>query len=115
MGRHTNDPTVLNSSIALLQERFKQLQRVREMREERQLQGSAFRSQSCDREPPRWLFPGAAPGHHHRRHGEEHVEVQPLDASTSTSTSAGLLAHGSTAAQSSVMSNEADVDTSLHL
>ncbi|KAK7303394.1 hypothetical protein RJT34_14299 [Clitoria ternatea] len=33
-----HDPTVFHSSIALLQERFRQLQRVKEMREERELQ-----------------------------------------------------------------------------
>ncbi|KAK4271024.1 hypothetical protein QN277_019780 [Acacia crassicarpa] len=34
---HGHDPTLLHSSIALLQERFRQLQRVKEMREEREL------------------------------------------------------------------------------
>lgn len=37
MGRESHDPSVVNSSIALLQERFRQLQRVKEMREEREL------------------------------------------------------------------------------
>lgn len=37
MGRESNDPIVTQSSIALLQERFRQLQRVKEMREEREL------------------------------------------------------------------------------
>ncbi|XP_054800523.1 uncharacterized protein LOC129304762 [Prosopis cineraria] len=39
MGResHSHDPTVVHSSIALLQERFRQLQRVKEMREEKEL------------------------------------------------------------------------------
>ncbi|KAI4296024.1 hypothetical protein L6164_036014 [Bauhinia variegata] len=39
MGRESHDPTVVHShsSIALLQERFRQLQRVKEMREEREL------------------------------------------------------------------------------
>lgn len=39
MGRESYDPTVVvhsSSSIALLQERFKRLQRVKEMREERE-------------------------------------------------------------------------------
>ncbi|TKY72249.1 hypothetical protein E2542_SST00988 [Spatholobus suberectus] len=38
MGRESHDPTSFHSSIALLQERFRQLQRVKEMREERELQ-----------------------------------------------------------------------------
>ncbi|XVF26201.1 hypothetical protein REPUB_Repub13aG0279000 [Reevesia pubescens] len=38
MGRESmNDPIVIQSSIALLQERFRQLQRMKEMREEREL------------------------------------------------------------------------------
>ncbi|KAI3457729.1 hypothetical protein Pfo_014392 [Paulownia fortunei] len=37
MGRQNKDPAVAGSSIVLLQERFKQLQRLKEMREERQL------------------------------------------------------------------------------
>ncbi|KAK3432213.1 hypothetical protein EUGRSUZ_E03889 [Eucalyptus grandis] len=36
MGRESNDHVVNHSSIALLQERFKQLQRMKEMREERE-------------------------------------------------------------------------------
>ncbi|BAT87546.1 hypothetical protein VIGAN_05092800 [Vigna angularis var. angularis] len=38
MGRESHDPTSFHSSIALLQERFRQLQRVKQMREERELQ-----------------------------------------------------------------------------
>ncbi|KAK4397681.1 hypothetical protein Sango_1243600 [Sesamum angolense] len=37
MGQQNDDPRVVGSSIVLLQERFKQLQRLKEMREERQL------------------------------------------------------------------------------
>nr|DAD23614.1 TPA_asm: hypothetical protein HUJ06_025077 [Nelumbo nucifera] len=37
MGRQSSDPTIVHSSIALLQERFRQLQRVKEMREEKEL------------------------------------------------------------------------------
>ena len=37
MGRQGGDPTVVSSSIALLQERFRQLQKVREKREEKEL------------------------------------------------------------------------------
>ncbi|XP_059437058.1 uncharacterized protein LOC132170183 [Corylus avellana] len=37
MGGEDQDSTVIHSSIALLQERFRQLQRVKEMREEREL------------------------------------------------------------------------------
>ncbi|OVA10624.1 hypothetical protein BVC80_59g2 [Macleaya cordata] len=37
MGKQNTDPKVINSSILLLQERFRQLQRVKEMREEREV------------------------------------------------------------------------------
>ncbi|KAJ0016698.1 hypothetical protein Pint_09473 [Pistacia integerrima] len=37
MGRESNDTIIIQSSIALLQERFRELQRVKEMREEREL------------------------------------------------------------------------------
>lgn len=37
MGRQNKDPAVVGSSIVLLQERFKQLQRLKEMREQRRL------------------------------------------------------------------------------
>ncbi|XVF21125.1 hypothetical protein REPUB_Repub12eG0063700 [Reevesia pubescens] len=37
MGRQGGDPTMVSSSIALLQERFRQLQKVREKREEKEL------------------------------------------------------------------------------
>ncbi|KAL2458316.1 uncharacterized protein Fot_55793 [Forsythia ovata] len=37
MGSQNNDPSVAGSSIALLQERFRQLERLREKREERQV------------------------------------------------------------------------------
>ncbi|KAI4308495.1 hypothetical protein L6164_031565 [Bauhinia variegata] len=37
MGRQDNNPTVTNSSIALLQERFRQLEKVKERREGKEL------------------------------------------------------------------------------
>ncbi|KAM3697024.1 hypothetical protein ACB098_06G083000 [Castanea mollissima] len=37
MDRQSNDPTMVSSSIALLQERFRQLEKVKERREEKEL------------------------------------------------------------------------------
>ncbi|XWS47325.1 hypothetical protein CRYUN_Cryun14cG0142800 [Craigia yunnanensis] len=37
MGKQGDDPTMVSSSIALLQERFRQLQKIREKREEKEL------------------------------------------------------------------------------
>ncbi|KAJ7967813.1 Protein FAM50B like [Quillaja saponaria] len=63
MGRESQDPTVIHSSIYLLQERFKQLQRVKEMREERELlklltESKQFNfNSSMNYEPKRLYFP----------------------------------------------------------
>ncbi|KAJ9153887.1 hypothetical protein P3X46_027275 [Hevea brasiliensis] len=37
MGRQNCDPTIMHSSIALLQERFRQVEKAKEMRQQRQL------------------------------------------------------------------------------
>ncbi|KAL9366840.1 hypothetical protein Peur_038039 [Populus x canadensis] len=37
MGRQSCDPAIIHSSIALLQERFRQLERAKEMRQQREL------------------------------------------------------------------------------
>ncbi|KAL9144865.1 hypothetical protein ABFS82_13G003400 [Erythranthe guttata] len=47
MGRQNKDHAVVGSSIALLQERFKQLQRLKEMREERQLLSLLPQTKDC--------------------------------------------------------------------
>ncbi|ONK59826.1 uncharacterized protein A4U43_C08F11220 [Asparagus officinalis] len=79
MGRQGNDPTVFHSSIALLQERFRQLQRVKEMREERELlkgfAGTTTESDPHPPQPPKWFLhpdlvrpsrPLTGPPAHHR-------------------------------------------------
>ena len=119
MGRQGNDPTVMHSSIALLQERFRQLQRAKEMREERELlRGFAV----ADTEPPvplqlKWLshldlvrpsrpLSGPPPPR------GELPEFRAME----TSLSMGLW-HNRPAAASSIHGGggEMDVDTSLHL
>nr|VVW60284.1 unnamed protein product [Nymphaea colorata] len=52
MGRHANDSAVLHSTIALLQERFRQLQRVKEMREEKELMRLVAETESRATPPP---------------------------------------------------------------
>ncbi|KAF8030482.1 hypothetical protein BT93_E2810 [Corymbia citriodora subsp. variegata] len=57
MGRENNDHVVNHSSIALLQERFKQLQRVKEMREEREFSRLAKQpGDAPDRTPQRQQY-----------------------------------------------------------
>ncbi|KAK8293435.1 hypothetical protein V6Z11_D06G188800 [Gossypium hirsutum] len=61
MGRESmNDPIVTQSSIALLQERFRQLERMKEMREERELLRKLAEPKQCNNptcyEPSGLLF-----------------------------------------------------------
>ncbi|RWW26031.1 hypothetical protein GW17_00009600 [Ensete ventricosum] len=51
MGRQSNDTAVRCSSIALLQERFRQLQRIKEMREEKRIL-----LMIAEAEQPKWFF-----------------------------------------------------------
>lgn len=61
MGRHGSETgALLHSSIALLQERFRELQRIREMREKRELlrlfSEAKYLSSSAPCSQPRWFF-----------------------------------------------------------
>ncbi|KAB1221713.1 hypothetical protein CJ030_MR2G019940 [Morella rubra] len=58
MGREEDhDATVIHSSIALLQERFRQLQRVKEMREERELMRMLAEPKQLNLYPPMQFEP----------------------------------------------------------
>lgn len=131
MGRRLNgdDPTT-HSSIALLQERFRQLQRTKEMREERNLlrvmaAQSKVPNQSptagCHQSkwflhpnlihPSRPLIGSSSPPqlHCHIDHSMQFQDCQ-------TSLFIGLRPlRGNNRMQSPKMSKETDVDTSLHL
>ncbi|XP_014517397.1 uncharacterized protein LOC106774885 [Vigna radiata var. radiata] len=70
MGREeSHQPTSFHSSIALLQERFRQLQRVKQMREERELQKmlnqpKQFTSNSTlTYHNPQFIMPSTSPPH----------------------------------------------------
>ncbi|CAL9761732.1 unnamed protein product [Musa acuminata subsp. burmannicoides] len=114
MGRQNNDDTVLCSSIALLQERFRRLQQIKEMRKERQIL-----QLTAEAEQPKWFI------HHDLKHpsrslcsspslqSEYHVNCAGLQ-SFEISLSLGLWSN-SVNMQASVTSNETEVDTSLHL
>ncbi|PKU64760.1 hypothetical protein MA16_Dca012624 [Dendrobium catenatum] len=60
MGRHNNESgALLHSSIALLQERFRELQRIREMREKRELNRLFSEAKCLSSSPssqPRWFY-----------------------------------------------------------
>lgn len=103
MSRQGSDSIVLNSSISLLQERFKQLQRVREKRE---LHRTEFGGQR------QWFFPEAPlPGRSSARGGGD-VEL-PVD--TSLCMAVGLQGHAGVPQSFGVIKEKDHVDTSLHL
>ncbi|CAI9772596.1 unnamed protein product [Fraxinus pennsylvanica] len=119
MGSQNNDPSVAGSSIALLQERFRQLERLREKREEREVVKLLSE--------PKWMMTSTETCHqlpkisfpHKRQCPSSQVPVQnPLHL--------GLGKHGDFQAMKSrsLHSTEtrepdsfetSDVDTSLHL
>lgn len=103
MSRQGSDPVVLNSSISLLQERFKQLQRVREKREPHR---SGFGGQR------QWFFPEAPPPGRNRAQGGGDVEL-PVD--TSLSMAVGLQGHAGVPQSFAMIKEKDHVDTSLHL
>ncbi|XP_020590755.1 uncharacterized protein LOC110031733 [Phalaenopsis equestris] len=118
MGKKNGEAAVHHSSIALLQERFRQLERVKELREEREQiraladagrSPSACYEQQQQQPPPatsKWfihpdlIHPSRPLSGSPSRSHDEHNEIQNFAASLSMQP----LGYG-----------EGDVDTSLHL
>ncbi|RWW84019.1 hypothetical protein BHE74_00007422 [Ensete ventricosum] len=114
MGRQSNDTAVRCSSIALLQERFRQLQRIKEMREEKRIL-----LMIAEAEQPKWFFchdlahPPTPPGGSSSLQADYHVnyaETQSFRTSLSL-----CLWSSDVSMHASKMSNETEVDTTLHL
>lgn len=123
MGRQNNDP-IVHSSIALLQERFRQLQKAKEMREEREL----IRAPAADGdrpsstaycEQPKWFFhpdlfrpsqPLQGPPSQQTDTQGNRPELEDVETSLSMS-----LWPDKPRDNRSVHYNETDVDTSLRL
>lgn len=131
MGRRLNgdDPTTTHSSIALLQERFRQLQRTKERKERNLLRVMATQSKVSNRSPnarchqSQWflqpdlihpsrpLIGSSSPPQLHS-HIDHTMQFQDCE----TSLFIGLWPHrGNNRMQSPKLSKETDVDTSLHL
>ncbi|XVE72532.1 hypothetical protein DITRI_Ditri11bG0046700 [Diplodiscus trichospermus] len=126
MDRQGSDPTAVSSSIALLQERFRQLQKVKEKREEKELLKLFSESEragpSMRHEPnrlsfqPEVILPSSQPHQESLSLGlnsqsrQTDFRVMSIPASTS-------LWPNKSAATSSTSNNfeNSDVDTSLHL
>ncbi|KAG0481369.1 hypothetical protein HPP92_012227 [Vanilla planifolia] len=103
-----NEPANIQTSIALLQERFRQLQRMREMREKRELL-RLFAGAQCSRTAQsklvfqqNCLYPSKLVWSNTHAHEEEGRAFQGMGMSPSLS-------------QWSEKFNETEVDTSLHL
>ncbi|XP_039139940.1 uncharacterized protein LOC120277249 [Dioscorea cayenensis subsp. rotundata] len=129
MRRQSNDPTVLHSSIALLQERFRKLQKVKEMREERELlrvftdaEAEATILDNAHYESKTWFihpelirptrslqpYPSTT---QLKRHSDS-MELQIFDTSLSIALQSDpLIKHSSSAS----CFNDTEVDTTLHL
>ncbi|KAL0907062.1 hypothetical protein M5K25_025602 [Dendrobium thyrsiflorum] len=121
MGKKNSEASVHHSSIALLQERFRQLERVKELREEREQNkaltdagrrspSTCYEQQQQQPATSKWFIhpdlihpsgplSGGGPSSSLRSH-EEHNEIQNFD----TPLSIEPLGY-----------SEGDVDTSLHL
>ncbi|WOK99696.1 hypothetical protein Cni_G08409 [Canna indica] len=126
MGKQNNDAIVLCSSIALLQERFRRLQRIKEMREERQIMQMFAEAEQppimqmfAEAEPPKWFYhhalvhPSRPPCGSPSLQSEYHVNCAEFQ-SFETSLSLGLWS-GNASMHAAKISNEIEVDTSLHL
>ncbi|KAH1211282.1 hypothetical protein GmHk_14G039766 [Glycine max] len=121
MGRQGNDPspTTVNSSIALLQERFRQLEKVKERREGKQLKLLSFETTSSSsqnsQQQPRLVAPHRPTLHDSlslglnftNKQGDHHntMNMKPPPSSN-------LWPQG---ASTSRNFDTSDVDTSLHL
>ncbi|MQL88363.1 hypothetical protein Taro_020913 [Colocasia esculenta] len=124
MGREGgSNPTAVHSSIALLQERFRQLQRVKEMREERELLRACTEPDrpspsGCGHEPKWFLHPDlvhpSRPLHGPKSFRPDSGGQQAEFPASSTSLSMAWNGRSSSI-RSSYGSDEMDVDTSLHL
>ncbi|KAK7299856.1 hypothetical protein RJT34_10684 [Clitoria ternatea] len=124
MGRQDNDPTTVNSSIALLQERFRQLEKVKERREGKQLlkllsssesqrgTSSLHNPTSQNSPQPRLLPPHHRPTLHDSLSLGLNLTSNDHNNTMKSSPSNNLWTQGATTSRNF---DNSDVDTSLHL
>ncbi|TKY53942.1 hypothetical protein E2542_SST18348 [Spatholobus suberectus] len=135
MRRKIHDPTVVRSSIVLLQERFRQLQKVKEMRKKRELlkmltttEPKHFNSNPTTRQffHPELTFPSRSPPHVSLSLWPTSQRMQEYNKSTiETPVSKNISSIDCTHTQSLQVSwknvydwdsgSDSGVDTSLHL
>ncbi|KAL0925960.1 hypothetical protein M5K25_004338 [Dendrobium thyrsiflorum] len=122
MRRQSSEPAVLHSSIALLQERFRQLQRVKEKREEREqirAINEHLHLQQQQQQPKWFVHPELMhPSSHLRNTASSFLVSESNDFNEFQSVEASLSLRSwrppASVIQSSNGFNE-EVDTSLHL
>ncbi|KAH0468234.1 hypothetical protein IEQ34_003267 [Dendrobium chrysotoxum] len=121
MRRQSSEPAVLHSSIALLQERFRQLQRVKEKREEREqirAINEHLHLQQQQQQQPKWfVHPELMHPSSHLRNTPSFLLSKSNDFNEFQSMEASLSLRSwppASVIQSSNGFNE-EVDTSLHL
>lgn len=125
MGGQSGDPTVVSTSIALLQERFRKLQKMKEKREKEVLRLFSESEQimpATSFEPARMsfqnntIFPSRPPHQDSLSLGLDFYSKHANSQSMKTSPSTKLWSSGAAATVSpSYTSERSDVDTSLHL
>ncbi|KDP39245.1 hypothetical protein JCGZ_01002 [Jatropha curcas] len=124
MGRQNCDPTVIHSSIALLQERFRQLEKAKEMRQQRELLrlfSEAEQVQSAkDYEPSRPFFHSEltlSPGQplQGSLYVQPNMENKYTDLPVNETPNLVNLWSKNTVMHNINNFDESDVDTSLHL
>ncbi|PNX55627.1 hypothetical protein L195_g045511 [Trifolium pratense] len=114
MGRQDNDPTMVNSSIALLQERFRQLEKVKERREGKQLLTLLSSESNTLASQQRLVVPNNKQTHHDSLSLGLNLTSKQGDMNTMKSnTSLSSWSHGGSSTSRNFDTSE--VDTSLHL
>jgi len=113
MGRQDNDPTMVNSSIALLQERFRQLEKVKERREGKQLLRLLSTENNTSASTQRLVVPNNRQTHHDSLSLGLNLTSKQGDNNMKSNTSLSPWSQG--ASSTSRNFDTSDVDTSLHL
>ncbi|KAI8009329.1 hypothetical protein LOK49_LG06G00362 [Camellia lanceoleosa] len=123
MSRQSSDSLVNHSSIALLQERFKQLQRVKEMREERELSRQLSESQrvnSTTYDPSTLFFHSEIilaprPPHQGPPSLQHNLQSKNDNLRATEIPTLANLQYSETVMYRSSNCEDSDIDTSLHL
>ncbi|GAU43709.1 hypothetical protein TSUD_254380 [Trifolium subterraneum] len=115
MGRQDNDPTMVNSSIALLQERFRQLEKVKERREGKQLLRLLSSESNTSASQQRLVVPNNRQTHHDSLSLGLNLTSKQGDHMNTMKSSTSLTSWSHGGSSTSTNFDTSEVDTSLHL